>query len=223
MKVIIFNSTEGSASVLKPVEGSRLARWVRAPLNRVMFYSGGRLFVIAREDGGYIEDKDIPARAQTADATAADLFLRGWPIEGAEASWAETEDEWIERIRDKDVPAGATDIRIVDESELPVDRTFRDAWIVGASGVEHHMPTCIDLHKNHLRHQRASRLGAADVEMFRALESMIPQLKNLGIDTTQLEAVAAKKQALRDVTTDPALARAATPEALKAVVPEALL
>ena len=33
----------------------------------------------------------------------------------------------VEQIRDKDVPAGKTSY-IIDVSEVPTDRTFRNAW-----------------------------------------------------------------------------------------------
>ena len=33
----------------------------------------------------------------------------------------------IEELADRDVPAGA-DFKIVDASDIPSDRTFRDAW-----------------------------------------------------------------------------------------------
>lgn len=33
----------------------------------------------------------------------------------------------VEEVARKDVPAG-TDYKIVDEADIPTDRTFRDAW-----------------------------------------------------------------------------------------------
>ena len=33
----------------------------------------------------------------------------------------------VEQIRDKDVPSGKTSY-IIDKSEVPTDRTFRNAW-----------------------------------------------------------------------------------------------
>lgn len=38
------------------------------------------------------------------------------------------EDHTIEELAAKDVPAGKP-YRIVDASEIPTDRTFRDAWV----------------------------------------------------------------------------------------------
>lgn len=41
----------------------------------------------------------------------------------------ESEDEWLARVQAKAVPAGAKDIAIIEASELPKDRTNRDAWV----------------------------------------------------------------------------------------------
>ena len=41
------------------------------------------------------------------------------------AEWLET--HTIEELAEKDVPAGA-EYQIVDVSDIPEDRTFRDAW-----------------------------------------------------------------------------------------------
>lgn len=44
-----------------------------------------------------------------------------------EVSRPETDDEFLARIAAKDVPAGKP-FKIVDVSEIPTDRTERDAW-----------------------------------------------------------------------------------------------
>ena len=41
------------------------------------------------------------------------------------AEWLES--HTIEELAEKDVPTGA-EFKIVDESDIPSDRTFRDAW-----------------------------------------------------------------------------------------------
>lgn len=41
------------------------------------------------------------------------------------AEWLET--HTIEELAEKDVPAGA-EFKIVDVTDIPEDRTFRDAW-----------------------------------------------------------------------------------------------
>ena len=68
-----------------------------------------------------------------------------------------------------------------------------------------------DIHRQRLREARAPLFNALDVAFQRAMES--------GADTSS---IVAQKQALRDVTADPAIEAAQTTDALKAVWPEAL-
>ena len=46
----------------------------------------------------------------------------------ATIAYAETEAEFVARIRAKDVPANATGVTVIDENALPPDRHFRGAW-----------------------------------------------------------------------------------------------
>lgn len=104
MKVIIYTRPDGGLSVVQPAEGARLA------------------FFITTEDGTRIPSGDGPF-----EAVPADTILRTWPVAGAVAEWAETEDEFVARIAAKDVPAG-TPFSLIDPSELPADRAHRGAW-----------------------------------------------------------------------------------------------
>jgi len=187
MKKIVYTNAAGGLCVCTPSEGARLALQVTLP------------------DGGVL---------RAAAAVPVDSFLRRWPVDGVVAEWAETEAQWLQRIRIKDVPADAADVAIVEADAVPTDRTFRDAWRADPElGCKVDMPAAVEIHKNRLRELRAPKLAALDVEFMQALESG---------DAVKLVAVAAQKQALRDVTKDAALAKAETPEALKAVLPEAL-
>lgn len=75
------------------------------------------------------------------------------------------------------------------------------------------MTKAVEIKKDLIRAERAPILAALDIEMMRAIES--------GNTAKQTE-ISAKKQALRDATTDPVILEAVTPEELKAAVPEAL-
>ena len=75
------------------------------------------------------------------------------------------------------------------------------------------MQKAVEIKKDMIRAERAPLLAALDVEMMRAIES--------GDSEKQAE-IAARKQALRDATKDPAILNAATPEELKEAVPAAL-
>lgn len=99
------------------------------------------------------------------------------------------------------------------ESAIPSDRTFRDAWKAGNGVVEHDMAKAREIHKDRLRGMRAPKLASLDVDYIRADESG---------DSAKKAAIKTQKQALRDVTADPRIAAAMTPEELAAIVPDAL-
>ena len=104
--------------------------------------------------------------------------------------------------------------RIVNETEIPTDRYFRNAWKDAAGRLDVDMPKAREIHRDRLRALRAPLLAALDTEYMRADEFPVnAQAKNI---------IARKKQALRDVTADPAIDAAATPEELKAVIPATL-
>ena len=110
------------------------------------------------------------------------------------------------------VPAAADSI-VVDDASVPSDRTFRDAWALNQAQLFVDMTKAREIHKDHLRSLRAPKLAEADTEFLRAIEA----------ENRQLQAeIAAKKQALRDVTADPSITQARTPEELKAAVPAIL-
>ena len=93
----------------------------------------------------------------------------------------------IEEVAKKDVPAGVA-YKIVNDDEVPSDRTFRNAW-KDEGGIKVDMPKAQEITKDRLRAERAPLLVAQDVLFQRAQES--------GAITT---AIVAEKQRLRDVT-----------------------
>ena len=101
----------------------------------------------------------------------------------------------------------------VPDSVIPADRTFRNAWMVNSGKVEHDMEKCRSLHRDRLRAMRTEKLAALDVDYMRADESGDIQKKNQ---------IAQLKQKLRDVTADPMIDAAETPEELKLVIPDVL-
>jgi hypothetical protein len=113
----------------------------------------------------------------------------------------------------KRLPRGVS-YQIVDESKIPVDRTFRDGWVVGKGCVEHDLAKCRELHRQKLREMRAPLLADLDVSYMRADESG---------DQLAKEEIKAKKQALRDVTADPRIDAAASIDDLKNAIPRVLL
>ena len=93
----------------------------------------------------------------------------------------------LEEVAAKDVPAGVP-FRIVNDDEVPSDRTFRNAWKDG-NGIKVDMPKAVNITKARLRAERAPLLIAQDVLMARAQET--------GASTVS---IIAEKNRLRDVT-----------------------
>lgn len=185
MKKIIYTKADGGIAVVHPFEGARLALSVTLA-------------------GGHV--------LHSAEAMQADRFARRWPVEGATAQWAESEDAFLARVVAKSVPKDGANILFVDESDIPQDRTFRDAWTHDGRGITHDMDKCREIHKDRLRQLRAPQLAALDVEYQRADERQ---------DIAAKQRISAQKQALRDVTKDPRIASAVGPSDL--VVPEVLI
>ena len=104
------------------------------------------------------------------------------------------------------------DVRDASSVKTPADRTFRGAWQFEGDAVEVNMDAAKEIHKDVLRAERVPLLSALDVELMKAMET--------GVATT---AVAASKNELRDVTADPRIEAAKTPEELSALTLDALL
>lgn len=119
-----------------------------------------------------------------------------------------TEAEAEQRAWDK-LPADAISPQWVEAAAIPPDRTFRNAWKANGAGIVVDMPKARELHRIKLRELRAPKMGALDVAYMIADERG---------DTVEKQRIAALKQALRDVTSDPAIEAAQTPEELKAVI-----
>lgn len=101
---------------------------------------------------------------------------------------------------------GISVYHIIDDSELP-DSYFRKSWEHDNQGnVTVNMEKAVVEHIDNLRIMRAPELSALDVKFQRALETG---------DNLIIASVVARKSALRDVTKNPAIASATTPDQLK--------
>ena len=69
----------------------------------------------------------------------------------------------IEQLAQKDVPAGAS-FKIVDVSEIPSDRLFRDAWVINGEKVDHDITKAKDIAHSMRRESRAKEFLPLDVE-----------------------------------------------------------
>tara|TARA_B100000287_G_scaffold416672_1_gene451622 strand:+ start:512 stop:964 length:453 start_codon:yes stop_codon:yes gene_type:complete len=110
----------------------------------------------------------------------------------------------------KALPVGISSYSILDDSNLPSDRNFRNAWKATGLGnttvsVGEDITSARELHKTNIRVARAPKLAALDVEFQKAQET------SAGITT-----IVAKKQALRDAPAAAGIATAANTTELKA-------
>ena len=116
----------------------------------------------------------------------------------------------IQEIADKDLPAGISTYSVVEDSVIPTDIDFRDAWVgvgIGTTGgtISHDMTKAKEIHKNNIRAARTPLLTALDVEF------QIAQETSAGITT-----IVAKKQALRDAPAASGISTASNTTELKA-------
>ena len=105
-----------------------------------------------------------------------------------------------------ELPPSATSVRLMDDHEIPADRTFRNAWKADFS-ID--MLKALSIAQAVVRDARAPKLAALDAEFMRAVEAG---------DQAKQAQIAAQKQRLRDATADTRLTNAQTPDALKAAM-----
>jgi hypothetical protein len=110
------------------------------------------------------------------------------PVRNTLGELLTTDAEIEQRAWDK-LPDDAINPQYVDESGIPTDRTFRNAWVVEAGNVVVNIDKAKVLTKDRLRVERKPLLEAQDVEFQRAQET--------GADTAE---IIKEKQRLRDIT-----------------------
>lgn len=119
-----------------------------------------------------------------------------------------SDEECLERAK-KDIPVDAVDFNIVDSSEIPLDRSYRGAWVNLNGKIEHCLIKAKHILKDKLRMERKPLLESLDVKFMRAIEEG---------DTSSLKSIKEEKQRLRDITNLPSIESAKTIEDLKKVV-----
>lgn len=124
-----------------------------------------------------------------------------------------TEQEVWAFIRAKDVPKDAVSVCAHDASELPQDRTFRNAWTHDGEQVCVDMPKARQIHLENIRRARAPELDRLDKEWMKAMGQ-----KRMA----DADAFEAMRQSLRDIPQVLDVNMAQTPEDLKALWPEGL-
>ena len=113
----------------------------------------------------------------------------------------------IEEVAAKDVPEGVP-YEIVDEADIPSDRYFRNAWVMGDCCVEQDLDKCKEIGHDHRRAARAEEFAPYD-------EVIMKQIP--GADHTAAEAA---RQAIRDkyALIQDVIEGASTPEEIKSAL-----
>ena len=111
----------------------------------------------------------------------------------------------------KDVPSGL-DFFIIQDSEIPKNTFFERAWKIVDGKIEMDIARAREIHREHVRNARVSKLVELDVEFQRALET--------SADTTS---IVSKKKALRDAPANSAIDTAETETDLIAAWDTAIL
>lgn len=117
-------------------------------------------------------------------------------------------DEEVEQRAWDKLPTDAINPQWVEASAIPADRSFRNAWKDGGGKVDHDMAKCREITRNALREKRAPLMAALDVKYMRADEAG---------NVAEKARITTEKQRLRDITKNPAIEAATTPEALVAL------
>lgn len=107
-------------------------------------------------------------------------------------------------------PEQPVSYRVIQDGEIPTDRTFRDAWVDTGSKVTHDMKRARVIHLSRLRRDRNAKLDELDRDWMRASGQ-----KNL----PEMDSVETKRQALRDLpeTLASVIEAATTVEELKTI------
>lgn len=110
------------------------------------------------------------------------------------------------------IKIGANEYK-ADSYTIPSDRVFRDAWAADSEKavISVDMAKAKTIWRNKIRAARIAEFSKLDAEFMKALET-----------NSDVSAIVAQKQALRDAPAHPGIDLAQTPEQLKAVQPAGL-
>ena len=113
----------------------------------------------------------------------------------------------MEDLANKIVPKGLH-YDIVDDNIIPSDRTFRNAWKTGATGVEVDMLKARELWREKIRQARISKFAENDTILQNAIADGDEKAKSVAITL---------RNKLRELPQDPRIDAAQTPNELKAI------
>jgi len=126
----------------------------------------------------------------------------------------EAEVDFLTRVRSRAVPADAINVSICDAASVPLDRTFRDAWVHNAGVVDVDMSKAREIHKDKIRKARVAEFEKNDLALRDA---------QVNGDTVLLAKAKARRDELRNAPQDPSIEAAATPDELVLAVPSGFI
>lgn len=135
-------------------------------------------------------------RIEIDPPTPIDRYVVAYRTTDLSPEWAESEDDFLRRVIARSVPPDATDVRLVDERELPTDRTYRAAL---KPDLSYDMDRARDVHRARIRAARAPLLAKLDVSYQRADEAG---------DLAAKKEIARLKKLLRDAPADASIVSA---------------
>lgn len=138
------------------------------------------------------------------------------------AQWV-TEDQWTREPSEDNIKSEVLKTfkghveqpvswRIISNDMLPVDRTYRAAWVDVAGVIAHDMNKARDIHRDLIRRARVPKLATLDAAYMRATE-----------EGSDIAKIVEAKNVLRDLPADSAIDAAQTIEQLKSFWPEDLI
>lgn len=104
-------------------------------------------------------------------------------------------------------------VSFINEDDIPEDMYFREAWMYRDEKIIIDLDKAREVHRNVLRVLRNPKLQALDIEFMKAVEQF---------DEEEQALIRVKKEELRNMTQDPGILNAQTPEELKLFMPECL-
>lgn len=196
MKRIAYAAPDGSVAIVIPSIGARLCSSVRAA--------------------------DGISRKPYSPPVSFDRIAKGMSFAQAtviyDPEWSETEDQFVERVRQKDVPSDAKTVILVEEEDLPPrmdpkTKHLRNAWRISGRKVVVDMPAAREIHMNRIRQSRDRHLDSLDREHTKALGRK---------RQADADAIEAQRETLRNIPQTFDLTKAKTPEALADLWPAGL-
>lgn len=203
-----YETTLSDQSIIPPLECERKEMEIMFPqtvgMEQLEYYK----FVdslYTRNNSGEPNDGGVTVRTTANKSDAARVIPEVTDM---------TLDEYIDFIKDRDICSSCTNIVVCDHTEVPTDRTFRDAWEQDANkAVKVNMPKARIIHMDRIRQERNEKLKKVSVSD----EKPVPEIETIFVNERKAEL-----EKLRDIPQTFDLEQFTTPEALKAAWPDEL-